>query len=144
VRAVLLDTGPIVGFLYAGDGHHAASEAAIAVSARKGRALCTSWEVVGEAYTFFRMRYSPPNSAEPALEVLRWARESAVEVLATIDADHQRAAALLALYGQLRLSYVDALLLASAERNHVEELLTVDGRHFGAVRLAHRMAVTLV
>ena len=82
VQAVLLDTGPIVGFLYAGDGHHATSEAAIAVSARKGRALCTAWEVIGEAYTLFGC--GTPNSGEPALEVSRWARESAVEVLATI------------------------------------------------------------
>lgn len=144
MRAVLLDTGPIVGFLYAADGHHAAAEAAIEASAKKRRALCTTWEVIGEAYTLFRMQYSPANSAEPALQVLRWARESAVEVLATSDADHQRAAALLGLYGQLRLSYVDALLLASAERHRVEELITVDGRHFNAIRLAHRLTVTVV
>lgn len=144
MRAVLLDTGPIVGFLYGADGHHAASEAAIAASSKKGRALSTTWEVIGEAYTLFRMRYSPAESAAPALEVLRWARESAVEVLRTNEADHQRAAALLGVYAQLRLSYVDALLLATAERNRVEELITVDGRHFEAVRLAHRMNVTLV
>lgn len=144
MRAVLLDTGPIVGFLYAADGHHAASEAAIEASAKRGRALCTLWEAVGEAYTLFRMRDSPARSAEPALEVLRWARESAVEVLATAEADHQRAAALLGLYGQLRLSYVDALLLAAAERHRVEELITVDGRHFDGVRLGHRMTVTVV
>ncbi len=144
MRAVLLDTGPIVGFLYAADGHHAASEAAIEASAKRGLALCTTWEVVGEAYTLFRMRYSPPNSAEPALEVLRWARDSAVGMLASAEPDHQRAAALLGIYGQLRLSYVDALLLALAERHRVEELITVDGRHFRTVRLQHRITVTVV
>jgi predicted nucleic acid-binding protein len=144
VRAVLLDTGPIVGFLYAGDGHHAACEAAIEASAQRGLALCTTWEVVGEAYTLFRMRYSPADSAEPALEVLRWARESAVELLATTEPDHHRAAALLGIYGQLRLSYVDALLLAVAERHRVEELITVDGRHFRTVRVQHRLTLTVV
>ena len=44
----------------------------------------------------------------------------------------------------MRLSYVDALLLGLAERHRAEELITVDMRHFGAVKLAHRMAVTKV
>jgi predicted nucleic acid-binding protein len=124
VRAALLDTGPIVGLLSEEDEHHEASEAAIKAAAGKGRALNTTWEVIGEAYNVFRMRYSPANSAEPALEVLRWTRESAVKLLATAEADHQRAAALLGLYAQLRLSYVDALFLALAERHRVEELIT--------------------
>ena len=101
-------------------------------------------EVVGEAYTLFRMRIAPARSAEASLVVLRWANESGIELLATTEADHQRAAAILERYLQLRLSYVDALLLAIAERHRIEELITVDMRHFGAVKLAHRMAVTRV
>ena len=100
--------------------------------------------MVGEAYSLFRMRLAPADSAEPALVVLRWARESGIEVFPTIEGDHQRVAALLERYGQLRLSCVDALLLAVAERQRVEELVTVDARHFGAIRLPHRMSVTLV
>ena len=60
------------------------------------------------------------------------------------ESDHQRAAAILERYGQLRLSYVDALLLTIAERHRIEELITADMRHFGAVKLAHRMTVTRV
>ena len=144
MRATLLDTGPVVGLLSAADEHHSASIDAIKASAGKGRTLCTTWEVVGEAYSLFRMRLAPADSAEPALVVLRWARESGIEVFPTIEGDHQRVAALLERYGQLRLSYVDALLLAVTERQRVEELVTVDARHFGAIRLPHRMTVTLV
>jgi predicted nucleic acid-binding protein len=144
VRSALLDTGPVVGLLSDADEHHFASVAAIEAAARKGRKLCTIWEVVGEAYTLFRMRIAPADSAEPALVVLRWARESSIDLLPTAESDHQRAASLLERYGQLRLSYVDALLLATAERHRMEELITVDSRHFAAVRLGHRMAVTLV
>ena len=144
MRAVLLDTGPIVGLLSEADEHHTATFAAIKASGRKGRKLCTTWEVVGEAYTLFRTRYSPHRSAEPALAVLRWARESGVELLAIGEGDHQRAAAILERYSQLRLSYVDALLLAIAERHRVEELITVDMRHFAAVRLQQRLTVTAV
>jgi predicted nucleic acid-binding protein len=144
VRAVILDTGPVVGLLSENDEHHVASVAAIKASGRRGRKLCTIWEVIGEAYTLFRMRYAPARSAEPALVVLRWARESGIELLHIDESDHQRAAGILERYSQLRLSYVDALLLAAAERNRVEELITVDMRHFSTVRLGHRMSVTRV
>ncbi len=143
MQAVILDTGPIVGLLSDADEHHAASVAAIQASGRKGRKLCTMREVVGEAYTLFRMRIAPARS-EASLVVLRWANESGIELLATEEGDHQRAAAILERYLQLRLSYVDALLLAIAERHRIEELITVDMRHFGAVKLAHRMVVTRV
>ena len=144
MQAVILDTGPIVGLLSDDDDHHAASVAAIAASGRKGRKLCTTWEVVGEAYRLFRMRIAPARSAEAALVVLRWAKESGIELMPTEERDHQRAAAILERYSQLRLSYVDALLLGLAERHRIEELITVDMRHFGAVKLAHRMTVTRV
>src|SRR5919201_4423381 len=133
MRAALLDTGPVVGLLSEADEHHAAAVAAIRASGRRGRKLCTIWEVIGEAYTLFRTRYAPHRSAEPALAVLRWTRESGIEMLATGEGDHQRAAAILERCGQLRLSYVDALLLAIAERHRVEELITVDARHFTTV-----------
>jgi predicted nucleic acid-binding protein len=144
VRAVLLDIGPIVGLLSEADEHHAPTIAAIRASGRRGRKLCTNWEVIGEAYTLFRTRYSPHRSAEPALAVLRWARESGIELIATGEGDHQRVAAILERYSQLQLSYVDALLLTIAERNRIEELITVDMRHFSTVRLQQRLTVTAV
>ena len=144
MRAVILDTGPVVGLLSEDDEHHAATVAAIKASGRKGRKLCTIWEVIGEAYTLFRTRIAPTRSADAALVVLHWARESGIELLPTGEGDHQRAAAILERYSQLRLSYVDALLLAIAERHRVEELITTDRRHFSTVRLVHRMSVTSV
>ena len=144
MQATVLDTGPVVGLLSEADEHHARSVAAIDASARKGRKLCTIWEVISETYTLFRLRIAPARSADAALVVLRWARESGIDLLQTDESDHQRAAAILERYGQLRLSYVDALLLAIAERHRMEELITVDMRHFGAVTIAHRMTVTRV
>jgi predicted nucleic acid-binding protein len=93
VQAAILDTGPIVGLLSDDDEHHAESVAAIRASGRKGWKLCTIWEVVGEAYTLFRMRIAPACSAEAALVVLRWAKESGIELLPTEESGHQRAAA---------------------------------------------------
>ena len=102
MQAVILDTGPIVGLLSDDDEHHSASVAAIGASGRKGRKLCTTWEVVGEAYTLFRMRIAPARSAEAALVVLRWAKESGIELMPTEERDHQRAAAILERYSQLK------------------------------------------
>jgi predicted nucleic acid-binding protein len=62
----------------------------------------------------------------------------------TSSRDHLRAAAILRGHGDLRLSYVDAIVLAVAEALEVEEVMTTDGRHFIAVKLRSRPAVTLI
>ena len=144
MRSALLDTGPIVGLLSANDTHHEAAIAALTASSGLGRSLSTTWEVVGEAYTLLRMRAAPNLSAKPALVVLQWARESGVNVLTTTIDDHDRAGNMLKKYSDHRLSYVDALVLAIAERCRVEEILTADASHFRAVRLAHQAVITIV
>ena len=60
-----------------------------------------------------------------------------------MDFDQRRAAEILRGHADVRLSYVDALVLAISERLGVEELLTVDA-HMGAVRLARELMVTVV
>jgi len=97
----MLDTGPVIGLLSEEDEHHEAAIAAIPASGRRGRKLCTLWEVVGEAYTLFRMRLAPARSAGSALAVLRWARESGVELFQSEEGDHQRAAMLIERHVQL-------------------------------------------
>lgn len=143
MRAVLLDTGPVVGLLHDGDVHQGATIAAITASVGHGRALATTWEVVGEAYTLIRTRLSAHRPAAPALTVLKWARESGVLVIPADEEDQARTAAILGIHGDLPLSYVDALVLALSERHRVEEVITVDGR-LRAVRLMHNPLVTIV
>lgn len=143
-RSTLLDTGPVAGLLSARDPHHAATVEAIKESVGQGRSLCPTWEDVGEAYTLIRVRIAPAGTAEPALLVLRWVRESGITILPAGAMDHDRAASMLGQYGDQRLSYVDALVLALAERYRVEERITVDGRHFQAVRLTSPLVVTVV
>ena len=143
MRAVLLDTGPVVGLVYRADPHRTGSAAAVRASAARGRAICTTWEVVGEAYTLLRMRIAPSRAAA-AMQVLRWAWGSSVTILGADEDDHQRAAHLLEEYSEQRMSYVDALTLAIAERHRVEEVLTVDGDHFPTVRLDPSPTITVV
>jgi predicted nucleic acid-binding protein len=144
VRISLLDTGPVVAFLSTADVHHDTTIRALRASDTAGRRFCTSWEVVGEAYTLMRIRGAPNASGALALEVLRWAWESGVTILGATESDHSRAGDVLGQHPGLRLSYVDALLLALAERHQAEEVVTADGHHFPAVSLAHTPTVTVV
>lgn len=139
MRATMLDTGPIVGLLRADDPDHQASVDALRRSAETGHRLTTIWEVVGEAYTLIRYRFAA--NATPALTVLRWA--GTADVLTSEATDHSRASSILARHSDLRLSYVDALLLAVAERHRIDEILTLD-QELGAVRLARPVAVTVL
>jgi predicted nucleic acid-binding protein len=49
--------------------------------------------------------------------------------------DLPRAAALLARYRDLRIGLVDAVVMAQAERHRADAIVTLDARHFRAVRL---------
>ena len=140
---MVLDTGPIVGLLHHRDAHHHSAIQAITRSAEEGRALVTVWEVVGEAFTLIRLRISGGRHSDQAMTVLRWAEESGVIIETSRDSDQRRAIEILRSHADLRLSYVDALLLAICERLGAEEVLTVDG-HIGAVRLASNLIVTRV
>jgi predicted nucleic acid-binding protein len=144
MRATLLDTGPVVAFVSRDDVHHEPTLLALRRSAATGRLLCTSWEVVAEAYTLVRTRGAPVPSPALAQAVLRWAWESAVTMLGTTESDHDRTAEILTKHIDQRLSYVDALLLALAERHAVDEVVTVDGAHFPVVRLDHAPEITVV
>jgi predicted nucleic acid-binding protein len=139
VELTVLDTGPIVAWLRADDADHAASVSAIKRSAEQGRWLATTWEAIGEAYTLIRYRFA--RNATPALEVLRWAET--IDVLATEPADRARAEGILGRHRDLRLSYVDALVLAVSERRQVGEIVTLD-RELTAVRLGPPIQVTVL
>lgn len=59
-------------------------------------------------------------------------------------ADRERAAEVVAQYRDLRIGYVDAVIVAMAERLGERIIATVDRRHFGAVRPRHVESFTIV
>jgi len=61
-----------------------------------------------------------------------------------IGDDLERAADLVHAYADLPLGFVDAAIVALAERLEITRLLTTDRRHFGVVRPAHVPRLTLV
>jgi predicted nucleic acid-binding protein len=60
------------------------------------------------------------------------------------NADFSRAADLMLAYADLPLSFVDASVVAIAERLGIATILTTDRRHFGVVRPRHAESLTLV
>lgn len=70
------------------------------------------------------------------------AREYNVEPLE--HADLVRAADLVEAYADFPLGFVDASIVAMAERLDITTLLTTDRRHFGVVRPAHCPRLVLV
>jgi predicted nucleic acid-binding protein len=139
MRTVLLDTGPVVALLRAEDPRHEVGTEAIKRSAASGQ-LVTTWEVVSEAFTLLRVRFAPAN-AEGALQVLAWAQT--LTILGVEPPDRSRTQAILTRHRDLRLSYVDALVLAVAERRRVDEVLTLD-QELAAVRLSSSILVTVL
>ncbi|MGH7868082.1 MAG: type II toxin-antitoxin system VapC family toxin [Candidatus Dormibacteraceae bacterium] len=144
MRLALLDTGPVVGFLSATDNHHLSTISAFQASQSVGRTFCTTWEVIGEAYTLIRTRRTSKRSSNQALMVIRWATDNAIKILSATEVDRYRTVQILEKHEDLRLSYVDGLILALAERHQVEELITADARHFSAVHLAYGVLITIV
>lgn len=70
------------------------------------------------------------------------AGDPGVEPLA--DADLLRAVQLMEAYADLPLGFVDATIVATAERLNIATILTTDRRHFSVVRPAHVPRLTLV
>ena len=76
--------------------------------------------------------------------MLRWAWESGVTVLGMERRITSVRPQILQQCADQRLSYFDGLLMAVAELREVTEVMTVDGSHFGGVRLAHAPTITIV
>ncbi|MFN8488460.1 MAG: PIN domain-containing protein [Caldilineaceae bacterium] len=60
------------------------------------------------------------------------------------QSDLKRAAAILQAYQDMRLDFVDATLIAIAERLNIQQILTLDQRHFRIVRPTHCSAFELL
>lgn len=59
-------------------------------------------------------------------------------------ADYRRTAEIMAKYGDSGLDFVDAVIVAVAERLNIGTILTLDHRHFGVVRPRHRAGFELL
>jgi predicted nucleic acid-binding protein len=68
---------------------------------------------------------------------LRATRSSRVELIDLVEEDYDRAADILTKYHDSRIDFVDACIMALAERLKITRILTFDRRDFGLYRPAH-------
>lgn len=89
---------------------------------------------------YFIARDRGPHAEALALRLL----VSSARIEDPTNDDYLRAADLVEQYADFPLGTVDALIVAMAERLGVTTLLTLDRRHFGAIRPAHCESFELV
>lgn len=70
-------------------------------------------------------------------EFLFYLPQSRYEVMALTDEDIQRVGQMLAQYADTRLDFVDASVMALAERLKLHQILTLDRRDFSLIRPQH-------
>jgi len=132
---VVVDTGPLYAAADLDDRDH---DAALDALSRDGWHLVIPTLVVAEATYFIGTRLGP----EPEARFLAGLADLDVE--APTPTDWPRIAQLVEAYRDFPLGGTDASVIALAERLGTEVVITLDRRHFGAVRPLHCDALTLL
>lgn len=135
--SVLADTGALYALIDRRDAWH---QRVVEWWRVGGRAVLVPVTVLPEVTYLLATRIGP--AAEEAFVRAVGAGEFVVEPLETGDV--VRAAALIGEYADLPLGFVDASLVAIAERLTIRDLLTTDRRHFGVVRPRHARSLALL
>lgn len=128
--AVVADTGALYALVDSSDAWHAR---VVEWWERNRRPVVVPVTVLSEVASLLQTRIGA--AAELAFIRAVARGEFAVEPLD--DADVDRIADVMDAYADFPLGFVDASLVAVAERLDTRELLTTDRRHFGAVRPRH-------
>ena len=123
-----LDAGVLIGFLNAEDAHHGSAAKAI------GDALSENQTLAMSASVFAEILVGPSRSGAEAVEVVRnMVATLPIEVVPSGDEIAVTAAGLRARHRSLRLP--DALVIAAAETEGADRLVTTDRRWPAAKRL---------
>jgi len=132
-----VDAGPLYAYVDADDHHHAAS---LELLQTHPGPLIVPTLVVTEVSYLLATRLGP----EPEVRFLGDLASGAFGVEPVAARDWLRIAELVAGYRDLPLGTVDASMVTTAERLGLEEIATVDRRHFSVVRPTHVAAFALL
>ena len=132
---ILVDAGPLVALVDAGDQHHAKCVAAL-----KGlrEPLATVWPPLTEAMYLLT---DLPKAQEALWEMLS---RGALQLLTLDFSDAPRIRELMRKYANRPIDLADASLLRVAEREGIRKIFTVDRKDFAVYRLHGRIRPTLL
>ena len=133
---VVADTGPLYALLDRSDAWH---ERVTAWWAKNRRDVVIPVSVVPEVTYLLQSRIGP--RAEQAF--VTSLADGELEIEQVMPEDLDRISHLLAQYEDLKLGFVDASVIAVAERLETRDVLTTDARHFTAVRPRHARSLLL-
>lgn len=139
-EVILFDTGPIVASAVTKDRHHRSCVDLLTGLRLAKRELLLPATVTAEV-GYLLESYSGP--AEEA-RFLHGVAEGDFEPVDLTDEDYSRMAELVEQYVDLPLGTTDASVVAIAERLGIEEIATLDRRHFTVVRPRHVNTFTLL
>jgi len=96
-------------------------------------------EILVPSVVFAELTYMLQRAGGTALVVrsIRAIRDSQISLIDLIDVDYERALAILEKYSDTRIDFVDASIMALAERLTVTRILTFDRRDFGLYQPTH-------
>jgi predicted nucleic acid-binding protein len=134
---VVADIGPIYALIDASDAWH---ERVSAWWSRSASRVVLPVTILAEVAYLLQTRIGP--DAETAFVRAVTDGEFTIEPLD--DEDLPRIADIMHAYRDLPLGFVDASVVAIAERLEARELLTTDRKHFGVVRPRHVRALSLL
>jgi predicted nucleic acid-binding protein len=135
--AVIIDTSVLYALVDANDTAHERSRQALGAELE---AVIVPQPTLPEVCYLIGSRLGPTREAE----FVRLLAESDWRLEPLTDADLPRAADLMQSYADARIGFVDASIIATAERLGVARVYTLDRRHFGLVRPRHVDSFTLL
>jgi predicted nucleic acid-binding protein len=127
---IIADTGPLLAAWNPREPRHAEIARWLA---RATEPVAVPSPVVVEVSYFLGRRLGAQHEARFLGEI----GQGGILVEDPTAADYTRAAELVSAYAALPLGAVDAIVAAIAERLEVRTILTLDRRHFAALRLRH-------
>lgn len=134
---VIADTGPLYALIDKSDAWHSR---VVTWWLERARNVVVPAAILPEVSYLLQTRIGP--AAEQAF--IRAVADGDFTVEALEPEDIERAATLLHDYADLPLGFVDATVVATAERLGVRDILTTDRRHFSVIRPLHAKSLVLL
>lgn len=134
---ILLDTSGLLSAIDSSQHHHAACAAAL--RSASGPLLLSPFVLAELDYLLARHAGAPAQSA-----LLGEVARGAYRLEPFGAADIESAKEIIGRYRDLRIGLADASIVVLAERHHARDVLTLDERHFRALRIGRRQRFRLL